>query len=152
MKWDEILLKPKVLDWENLHWIPSTFVKVMDKVFQTFIHFFSWHEQKLMKFSQHLALHLKKYLGQNLMKKYWDFIKVNWFFIKLRKFHKISWYYNHLLFHDISWYYNLLLFSFDVLCWLSLLLLVLLKVDRKILVLFSLIQNFEISDLAMAKV
>jgi hypothetical protein len=53
-------------------------------------------------------------------------------------------------FHENSWYNALLSFNFDVLYWLSLL--VLFKVDRKMLVLFRLIQNFEISDLVMAKV
>jgi hypothetical protein len=33
MKRDEILFKPKVEDLENLHGIPWTFVKVMDKKF-----------------------------------------------------------------------------------------------------------------------
>jgi hypothetical protein len=53
-------------------------------------------------------------------------------------------------FHEISWYKTLLAFNCDVLNWLSLS--VLSKVDCKISVLIGLIQNFEISDLVMAKV
>jgi hypothetical protein len=41
-------------------------------------------------------------------------------------------------------------FNFDEFCQLSLL--VLLKVDRKVLVLFGLTQNFKIFDLGLAKV
>ncbi len=46
----------------------------------------------------------------------------------------------------------MLSFSCGVLCWLSLSLSVISKVDHKILVSFRLIQNFEVSNLAMAKV
>ncbi len=83
-KWDEILLKLKVWDQEKLHWILWAFVKVLDKVFPTFIHF-SWHEQKLMKFSQYLTIFLSHFINiylksfrrfQNLTK-IWDFMKVN---------------------------------------------------------------------------
>jgi hypothetical protein len=55
-------------------------------------------------------------------------------------------------FHKNFWDNNLLSFIFNVFCWLSLLISVLSKVARKILVLLELIQNFEISDLVMAKV
>jgi hypothetical protein len=55
-------------------------------------------------------------------------------------------------FAKFSWYNTLLLFSCDVLCWLFLFLSVLSKVDHIISVSFGLIQNFEVSNLAMAKV
>ncbi len=45
-KQDKILLKLKVLDQEKLHSAPWTYVKFLDKVCPTFIHF-QWHEQKL---------------------------------------------------------------------------------------------------------
>ncbi len=55
MKQDEISLKPKVLDLENLCWILWTFAKVMDKSCPTFGHF-SVHEWKLKKLSQYLTV------------------------------------------------------------------------------------------------
>ncbi len=53
-KQDKIVLKLKVYDWENLHVIPWTFVKVMDESYPTFSHF-SVHEWKLTKLSQYLT-------------------------------------------------------------------------------------------------
>ncbi len=80
-KWDKILLKPKVYDREKLRWIPWTFIKVLDKVCATFVHF-SWHYWKLTKFSWYLAIFpsqlnnidLKSF---GLLQKLWDFMKVN---------------------------------------------------------------------------
>ncbi len=54
-KWDEISLKPKVYDCENLHRIPWTFIKVMDEICKTFGHF-SEHEWKLTKWSWYLTV------------------------------------------------------------------------------------------------
>ncbi len=101
--------------------------------------------QKLMKFSWYLTIfpghfsniYLQSFrLLQNLTLNY----KVLW---KLMIFHETN---------EIFWYNTLLSFSFDVLCWLSLSLLVLLKVDHKIFISFGLIQNLDILDLAMVKV
>ncbi len=51
------------------------------------------------------------------------------------------------------WYNNCLVsFSCDVLCWLSVLALVLSKDDCKISVSFEQVQNFEVSNLAIVKV
>ncbi len=59
-------------------------------------------------------------------------------------------------YHEISWYNTFLSSDFNVLCWLSLLISLLLsvlsKVDYKILVTFGLIWNFKILGLAMVKV
>ncbi len=55
--------------------------------------------------------------------------------------------------NDISQNFSGMALGFcQVLCWLSVLLLVLSKDDSKILVSFIQIQNFEVSNLAMAKV
>ncbi len=83
-------------------------IRVVDKVCPTF-GYFSWHEWKLMKLSWCLNTILTIF-SFNL-----------WYFLQeLQNFMKFYW------------YYTLLSFSCNVLCWLSVSLLVLLKVDFKI--------------------
>ncbi len=82
-----------------------TFIKVLDKVCPTFIHF-SWHEWKLTKYSWYLKnfpslfnnIYLKSFgLLQNITKM-WDFMKVKeWHFMKLMKFIVII-----LCFHSVQ--------------------------------------------------
>ena len=55
IKWDKILLKPKVYDRENLHGVPYTFIKVIEESWPTFSHF-SVHEQKLTKLREYLTV------------------------------------------------------------------------------------------------
>ncbi len=118
----------------------------MDKVCPTFGHF-SVYEQKLTKLSQNLTvfpshfknIFLKSFvLLQNLRRN----CKI---LQKLMRFHKTN---------KISQSFSgtLLLLSCDILCWLSVLLLVLSKDDWKNLISFKQIQIFEVSNLAMVKV
>ncbi len=137
------MLKLKVCDQEKLCGIPYTFVKVLNKFWPTFSHF-SAHKQKLTKLRQYCFFEAIFTI----------------FFLKLSDFYRLLWeivrFYNSQLeftklttFHKISviWHY-----TFKVLCWLSVLLLVLSKDDSKIPVSFVEIQNFEVSNFVMSKV
>jgi hypothetical protein len=143
MKWDKILLKTKYSARENFFDYRELSLKVWMKFAQLLSILMAWMKSnEIQPIFDHFPslfnnIYLKSFgLSQNLTKNY-EILQKFMIFFKV---------------HEISWYNTLLLFSFDVLCWLSLLLLVLLKVGRKILVSFRLIQNFEIYDLAMAKV
>ncbi len=93
-KWDEILLKLKVLDWEKLHPIPLTFVKFCDIFWPTFV-YFQWPEKSYIIsanirqfFKVILTIFTLKYFGllQNLMRNYeilWKLMKVMYFVVFL---------------------------------------------------------------------
>ncbi len=92
-KRDEILLKPKVLDWEKLHPTPLTFVKFCDIVWPTFV-YFQWPEKSyrisanIRSFFQViLTIFTLKYFGllQNLMRNY----EILWKSMKVMIFHRI---------------------------------------------------------------
>jgi len=141
MKWDEILLKPKVWDLENLHGILWTFIKVIDESWPTFSHF-SVHEWKLTKLRQYLTVFPSHF--NNI------FLKFNEKLCDLTIVNEILWSYWH--FTKFQWYNFRLSWNFEVLCWLSVLLSVLSKDDCKISVSFKQIWNFKVSHFLMAKV
>jgi hypothetical protein len=120
----------------------------MDKSWPTFNHF-SVNEQKLTKLSQYCTvfpsrfsnIFLKSFkLLQNLMRNY----EILQYLMTFHKNNDISW--------NSSGNNTRLSWSSKVKCWLSVLLLVLSKDDSKISVSFIQTQNFEVSNLAMAKV
>ncbi len=119
--------------------------------FAIFVHF-QWHEQKSTIFCQHWTvfsshfnnIYLKYFrLLQNLMRNYEI----------LQKFTKVN---EHLRYSTrvkkFSGENNSLSFICDVICCLSLLLLVISKFDHIILVLLRQFQNFELSNLPIVKV
>ncbi len=75
MKWDEISLKLKVCDWENLHGITQTFAKVIEESWPTFGHF-SVHEQKSTKFKQYLTVFPSHF--NIIFLKSFDFYRILW--------------------------------------------------------------------------
>ncbi len=92
-KWDEILLKPEVLDREKPHQIPLTFVKFCDIVCPTFI-YFQWPEKRYrlsanirLFFQVILTIFTLKYFGllQKLMRNY----EILWKSMKVMIFHRI---------------------------------------------------------------
>jgi len=123
-KWDEILLKPEVLDREKPHQIPLTFVKFCDIVCPTFI-YFQWPEKRYrlsanirLFFQVILTIFTLKYFGllQNLARNYeilnkfmkvYDILQNLWTFLgKIIHFCSNAMYFVDFCFH-YQWFQNM---------------------------------------------
>jgi hypothetical protein len=157
MKRDEISLKLKVMDWEKNGSIPWTFAKFCDIVCPNFCLFsMAWMtvieiKPILDNIRQFFQVILMIFTLNNLgfYTIYWEIMR---FYKSLRKSMKVNESYNipqnflGKIIHFCS-----LSFICNVLCWLSLLLLVISKYDCRISVLLRKFQNFELLNLFIVK-